>query len=371
MKKRMMVPFLLILCLLMLSLAACSGPSVELPLGHRYGNPEIIYRDNGLVIKYICVDCDQEFLEERAASTLVVDAQAWDAAFKNLELTQYSVLLRTTNGENTRVQRCIVEGNRGYYGEHTPDGLAFIEECYTLQKKDGSYITYIRSGEEETTSIAPETDERHLENMKRESMVYVSLEGKFDQFIYNAENGSYMSGEPVEARLYDADGAFLGEKVLRDVAINIVDGKICRMEGNYLQVNEYLEEERIDFCFYNIGFSVVKVPQSMIDEVTGVTEPADPDPYGHTHSYDDGVVIQEPTCSAAGIKKCTCSICGKNKTEYIPKLTTHNYTNGICIDCGLEDPQYVAGNQGEDIDGILGAVVNLLQSLLQIIFFFV
>ena len=40
----------------------------------------------------------------------------------------------------------------------------------------------------------------------------------------------------------------------------------------------------------------------------------------HVHTWDDGVVTTEPTCTAAGVKTFTCTDCGETKTEEIAKL---------------------------------------------------
>lgn len=35
------------------------------------------------------------------------------------------------------------------------------------------------------------------------------------------------------------------------------------------------------------------------------------------HSYDEGIITQQPTCTQTGVKTYTCSVCGKTKTETI------------------------------------------------------
>lgn len=40
-----------------------------------------------------------------------------------------------------------------------------------------------------------------------------------------------------------------------------------------------------------------------------------------THTWDAGVVTQEPTLDAEGVRTFTCTVCGAVKTEAIPKLT--------------------------------------------------
>lgn len=64
------------------------------------------------------------------------------------------------------------------------------------------------------------------------------------------------------------------------------------------------------------------------------------DPDYHEHSYDNGVVTKEPTCTEKGEKTFTCSECGHTYTEEIP-ATGHNFENHICTNCGETDPNHV------------------------------
>lgn len=55
----------------------------------------------------------------------------------------------------------------------------------------------------------------------------------------------------------------------------------------------------------------------------------------HTHTWDQGTVTTEPTCTADGVKTFTCATCGDTMTEAIPALG-HNYSAGdTCANCGL------------------------------------
>lgn len=55
----------------------------------------------------------------------------------------------------------------------------------------------------------------------------------------------------------------------------------------------------------------------------------------HTHTWDQGTVTTEPTCTADGVKTFTCATCGDTMTEAIPALG-HDYSAGdTCANCGL------------------------------------
>ena len=59
----------------------------------------------------------------------------------------------------------------------------------------------------------------------------------------------------------------------------------------------------------------------------------------HTHDYGEGVVIEPPTCTEAGVRIFTCA-CGDTKTETI-KALGHTYDNEVCIRCGAIDPAHI------------------------------
>ena len=54
------------------------------------------------------------------------------------------------------------------------------------------------------------------------------------------------------------------------------------------------------------------------------------------HEYDEGVITKEATCTEDGIKKYTCKNCGLEREEKIPEMsaTGHNYKGITCTVCG-------------------------------------
>lgn len=50
------------------------------------------------------------------------------------------------------------------------------------------------------------------------------------------------------------------------------------------------------------------------------------------HSYDDGAVTAEPTCTATGVRIYTCSVCSATKTESIP-ANGHSYSDATTYRC--------------------------------------
>lgn len=56
----------------------------------------------------------------------------------------------------------------------------------------------------------------------------------------------------------------------------------------------------------------------------------------HEHTYGEWEITKEPSCTKAGEKQRTCSVCGETETEAIPALG-HDYgEDNICKRCGKE-----------------------------------
>ena len=72
------------------------------------------------------------------------------------------------------------------------------------------------------------------------------------------------------------------------------------------------------------------------------------------HSWDDGVVTQQPTGTAEGVKAFTCTVCGETRTESIPKLGNpfkDVATNRFFYDAVLwavnQDPKITSGYEDD------------------------
>lgn len=69
------------------------------------------------------------------------------------------------------------------------------------------------------------------------------------------------------------------------------------------------------------------------DGVCAICGAVDPE---HTHNETEEIT-RPATCTEAGEKTYTCSICGESHTETIP-AAGHRYENGVCTVCGQPDP---------------------------------
>ena len=93
----------------------------------------------------------------------------------------------------------------------------------------------------------------------------------------------------------------------------------------------------------------------------------------HTHNFNEGEIVKEPTCSTKGIKEYKCIICEETKKESIDEIG-HNYKNGKCIVCGSEDVEVHVHTESKwniieeatcKKEGIRQKVCTICQELLQ------
>jgi hypothetical protein len=71
---------------------------------------------------------------------------------------------------------------------------------------------------------------------------------------------------------------------------------------------------------------------------TNFTDPTgDPGPCQDGHSWDEGTITLTPTCTEAGERTFTCTVCGETMTEAVEALG-HDFddTTGVCSRCNLE-----------------------------------
>ena len=68
------------------------------------------------------------------------------------------------------------------------------------------------------------------------------------------------------------------------------------------------------------------------------------------HVWNDWSVSVPATCVLSGENTRICSVCEKTETEVIPATGDHSFSDGLCINCGEADPDYVAFIYG-DVNG--------------------
>lgn len=96
-------------------------------------------------------------------------------------------------------------------------------------------------------------------------------------------------------------------------------------------------------------------------------------PFPHVHTYDDGIITQQPSCFEDGVMTYTCTTCdaeteGHTKTEIIPAFGEHAAPDehGNCSRCGdhILDVCKWCGKQHKGFfQGIIGFFHNILTAI--------
>lgn len=88
------------------------------------------------------------------------------------------------------------------------------------------------------------------------------------------------------------------------------------------------------------------------DWFEGGDHPTPQPPAPCTHKWDAGKVTTAATCTKAGVKTYTCSLCQETKTETIAALG-HDYVDGVCTHCKSKDPSYKPDPQPQPEDPVI------------------
>ena len=79
----------------------------------------------------------------------------------------------------------------------------------------------------------------------------------------------------------------------------------------------------------------------------------------HSWSSQSSMTI-EPTCGEIGLTTRECSLCHARKWENVPSTAAHNFANGICSICGLQDNEVVLLPNGQHAPYMMKAYHGLL-----------
>lgn len=232
---------------------------------HVFGNPDVTYTDSTITIKYVCIECEYEKVEEQEVKTEVDDALAWDEVFKNFKLTNFTMDVVQIYMSSKNVNHCIVTENEVYYC--IPDSREF----YTVPNGDGTYSTYMRHSSDDPFTLLNDNSDVYLKNAQKETVLQISFEENFEKFTYDPETGSYVCDEVIEAIAYNFSGDGSQTIYCYNNVVNIIDGKISSIEASYY-FDEKDEDMDYSFKYYNIGITVMEIPQSVIDNAIAEQE---------------------------------------------------------------------------------------------------
>ena len=73
------------------------------------------------------------------------------------------------------------------------------------------------------------------------------------------------------------------------------------------------------------------------------------------HTWDNGTITKEPTCTEEGVRTYTCTVCKATRTESVA-ASGHSYVKGICTGCG---DSLLEGEWKIDMKATLDVLIDL------------
>ena len=226
---------------------------------HVFGNPDVTYTDSKVVIKYTCVDCAYEKVDEQEVESKVDSALTWDEMFQGFKLTNFTMDVFLKDNESEQTNHCVVTTDSAYYC--IPENAEF----YTVKNADGTCTTYKRNSSSEPFTKTNDTSDYYLVGAQTETVIQISFEEHFDKFTYDEATGSYVCSEVIAGEYFSFTGVSYGTINCYNSVVTVVDGKISAISAYYYFYEEELQYDEKSFSYYNIGISAVEIPQSVIN----------------------------------------------------------------------------------------------------------
>lgn len=134
-----------------------------------------------------------------------------------------------------------------------------------------------------------------------------------------------------------ASGASASEYKMGDVnmdgAVNTRD--VVLVKQSIVGMTELTDEQKAYADVYDDGTNTINTRDVVLilQYIVGVVEELG-------HSYDNGIVTTEPTCTEKGVKTFTCEVCGDTYTEEVDELEhdeqNHDAKAPTCLDIGWD-----------------------------------
>lgn len=188
----------------------------------------------------------------------VQDASAWDAAFDALTMTNYSmtiVSVYSLEGHSQAMHGVFTEDAVYYYNQSTG-------EAYVKANGDGTNTYYQRPYGGTSFAVSENNTEGILTAMAQSMVMYLPTGLTFDKFTYDAESKSYVCEDVLELSITQegSNKTIYGYKTV----VQFTDGKISTVMVEYRNVQD-TSIPASSISYFNIGTSVVEIPQEVID----------------------------------------------------------------------------------------------------------
>ncbi|MDE6850659.1 MAG: hypothetical protein K2J54_04960 [Clostridia bacterium] len=198
---------------------------------------------------------------------IIKDEETWNAAFEEMDWVNLSMRasydIDTGNGETARRNnRCEMTESAVHY---IIDGY---QEVYSMKNDDGTYTTYRKFPYQNNFTLLNDTSDTYYEEMKLQLVIQVSYADYFELFTFDEETKSFAYTDEIEViARWTVDGIIKEVTLLcRNNVIKTSKNKIIYIKSDYsAKEDEELSIQNASFEYFDIGTTVVEVPQSVID----------------------------------------------------------------------------------------------------------
>ena len=218
---------------------------------HSFGIPEVEQQVSLIRRTYCCEVCGYEKVEEITINSVIENEVAWADAFANLTMTNYELVIDFGGDEG---RKCVITEEGVYISNY------LCEELYSEKNPDGTFTTYARIGEE--WYVFDDTNDEFYIGLKSEMSLKLDFSNYFDEFSYNEESGKYFCQATVACDLNFTGGEDIDKMYCRNNKITVADGEITSIVAEY-SFDEDFEDIVGVLEYYNIGYSVFSVPESI------------------------------------------------------------------------------------------------------------
>ena len=214
--------------------------------------------ETGSVDIYKCSVCgykktgDATTSDDDSKGYKVSDAAEWDSLFGALSFTNFTLEITFTETGFEQTKKITL----------TESGIHFYEDEWTeyyLMKSEGVWEGYQKS-DSKFVSITGDDEMQSLYDVLKAELdsVSIPLVGNFDKFTYNAQDGTYTCRDTLVST-FDGDNIYYF-----NIVVTLTEAGVSSLATEYNFGTG--TERKYLLIYYDIGTSVVEIPQSVKDE---------------------------------------------------------------------------------------------------------
>lgn len=245
---------------------------------HNYENPKVTQTSDTITRVYTCSDCGYVKTETTNIQSVISGEKAWKNAFDNLEFVNFSMCVTFDFGdmpipfddnlEGYVKNKCIITEDSAIVTWYEDKNGNYLRKNYLIKQNDGSYNNYVMA--DDKIVLMGDTSDYYYRDICTQAILDVDFSENFSSFTYDEATGSYRCEDRIEVAAYYLEGDKV-EKIDKlycyNIIITIVDGKIDSIKSDYdFDIKD--DPTKYSFEYYNIGTSVVNLPESIKENAT-------------------------------------------------------------------------------------------------------